>query len=113
MTKYTENHEYVDINDNIATIGLTEKALEDIGDVMAVNLPEINNTINKGEKLFSLESAKAAVEIKAPISGEIIEINENVEDEPELINNSPYEEGWICKIKITKPEEINTLKDAD
>ncbi len=103
--KYSEEHEWLLESNGIATIGITDFAVDSLGDIVFVELPQ------KGT-FGELESVKAASEIYTPISGEIIEINENLETEPELLNNSPYENGWLIKVKMSDPTEIEKLMDS-
>ncbi|ANS87982.1 Glycine cleavage system H protein [Vibrio scophthalmi] len=112
--KFTDSHEWVrDNGDGTVTIGISEHAQEMLGDVVFVDLPEVEAEIDAGENFSLVESVKAASDIYAPVSGEIIEVNEELEDSPELINEEPYEGGWIVKVKLSDPEELNDLKDAD
>ncbi|EGU41946.1 glycine cleavage system protein H [Vibrio ichthyoenteri ATCC 700023] len=112
--KFTDSHEWVrDNGDGTVTIGISEHAQEMLGDVVFVDLPEIEAQIDAGENFSLVESVKAASDIYAPVTGEIIEVNEELEDSPELINEEPYEGGWIVKVKLSDPEELNDLKDAD
>ncbi|ANU38797.1 glycine cleavage system protein GcvH [Vibrio scophthalmi] len=112
--KFTDSHEWVrDNGDGTVTIGISEHAQEMLGDVVFVDLPEVEAEIDAGENFSLVESVKAASDIYAPVTGEIIEVNEELEDSPELINEEPYEGGWIVKVKLSDPEELNDLKDAD
>ncbi len=112
--KFTDSHEWVrDNGDGTATIGISEHAQEMLGDVVFVDLPEVDSEIEAGDNFSLVESVKAASDIYAPVTGVIIEVNEDLEDSPELINEEPYEGGWIVKVKLADPEELNDLKDAD
>ncbi|SDH72630.1 glycine cleavage system H protein [Vibrio xiamenensis] len=112
--KFTDSHEWVrDNGDGTATIGISEHAQEMLGDVVFVDLPEVDAEIEAGENFSLVESVKAASDIYAPVTGQIIEINEELEDSPELINEEPYEGGWIVKVKLADPAELDDLKDAD
>ena len=110
---YTEDHEYCKIDGDIATIGVSEYAQEQLGDITYVELPEIGDTFSKGDTLGVIEAVKAASDIYSPVSGEVVEINENLEDNPELVNSECYEGGWIIKIKISDPSELDRLMKAD
>lgn len=110
--KYTEEHEWVLVEDDIATIGITDFAQEQLGDVVFVELPEVGDLLEMGKTLGVVESVKAVSDIYAPLSGEVVEINEDLPDEPELINTSAYEDGWMIKLKITDPGELEDLMDA-
>ncbi|CDT34686.1 glycine cleavage system protein GcvH [Vibrio coralliirubri] len=112
--KFADSHEWVkDNGDGTVTIGISEHAQEMLGDVVFVDLPDTNDEIEAGESFSLVESVKAASDIYAPISGEIVEINEELEDSPELINEEPYEGGWIVKVKMSDASELNNLKDAE
>ncbi|MGP8306850.1 glycine cleavage system protein GcvH [Vibrio sp. YIC-376] len=112
--KFADSHEWVrDNGDGTVTIGISEHAQEMLGDVVFVDLPEVEDEIEAGDSFSLVESVKAASDIYAPISGEIVEINEDLEDSPELINEEPYEGGWIVKVKMSDPSELDNLKDAE
>jgi glycine cleavage system H protein len=112
--KFSDSHEWVrDNGDGTVTIGISEHAQEMLGDVVFVDLPDVDDEIEAGESFSLVESVKAASDIYAPISGVIVEINEDLADRPELINEAPYDGGWIVTIKMSDPEELNNLKDAD
>lgn len=110
--KYTEEHEWVLIEDDIATIGITDFAQEQLGDVVFVELPDVGDELEAGKTFGVVESVKAVSDVYAPISGEVVEINDELPEEPELINNSPYEDGWMVKIRLSNPEEVDELMDA-
>ncbi len=110
--KYSEEHEWLLESNGIATIGITDFAVDSLGDIVFVELPQKGTQINQFSTFGEVESGKAASEIYTPISGEIIEINENLETEPELLNNSPYENGWLIKVKMSDPTEIEKLMDS-
>ncbi len=112
--KFADSHEWVrDNGDGTVTIGISEHAQEMLGDVVFVDLPEVEDEIEAGDSFSLVESVKAASDIYAPITGEIVEINEELEDSPELINEEPYEGGWIVKVKMSDPSELDDLKDAE
>ncbi|CAH6795072.1 glycine cleavage system H protein [Vibrio chagasii] len=112
--KFADSHEWVkDNGDGTVTIGISEHAQEMLGDVVFVDLPETEDEIEAGESFSLVESVKAASDIYAPVSGEIVEINEELEDSPELINEEPYEGGWIVKVKMSDASELDNLKDAE
>ncbi|WP_105901138.1 glycine cleavage system protein GcvH [Vibrio gangliei] len=112
--KFTESHEWVrDNGDGTVTIGISEHAQEMLGDVVFVDLPEVGDTIDAGDSFSLVESVKAASDIYAPVTGEIVEINEELEDSPELINSESYEGGWIVKVKLDDPSELDNLQDAE
>jgi glycine cleavage system H protein len=113
--KYAESHEWVYINESgEAVVGITDFAQESLGDLMAAHLPEVGTDISQGEEIMSLESVKAASDIFAPLSGEIVEVNSELEDEPELVNDEPYDGGWLFKIAPHDASELdNLLSDQD
>lgn len=111
--KYTESHEWVEIGENgIVTIGISDHAQELLGDLVYVEPPEAGTETEAGEGCGVVESVKAASDVMAPVTGEVIESNEELSDTPELVNNDCYADGWLCKIKMTKPEELDGLMDA-
>lgn len=112
--KFTDSHEWVkDNGDGTATIGISDHAQKMLGDVVFVDLPEVDAEIEAGEEFSLVESVKAASDVYAPVSGEIMEVNEELEDSPELINEEPYEGGWIAKVKLSDAAELNSLKVAE
>ena len=112
--KFTDSHEWVrDSGDGTVTIGISEHAQEMLGDVVFVDLPDVEDEVEAGESFSLVESVKAASDIYSPITGEVVEINEELEDSPELINEEPYEGGWIVKVKLSNPSELDDLKDAE
>lgn len=111
--KYTKEHEWIQLEDNIATIGITDHAQKALGDLVFVELPTIGDDVSKGDTPIVVESYKAASDVYAPLSGEIVEINESLTESPEQVNQSPYEDGWLIKIKISDKSELDELMDAD
>ena len=112
--KYAASHEWVRNEGNgIYTVGITEHAQELLGDMVFVELPEEGDTLSVGDDCAVAESVKAASDIYAPISGEVVEINEELEDSPETVNNDPYGDGWLFKIKAEDESELNNLLDAE
>ncbi|MEI6897708.1 MAG: glycine cleavage system protein GcvH [Psychromonas sp.] len=108
--KFTETHEWVlDNGDGTITMGISNQAQTFLGDVVFVDLPEVGDEVEAGETFSLVESVKAASDLYAPVTGEIIEINEELEDTPEAINESPYSAGWIVKIKMSNADELNNL----
>lgn len=111
--KYSETHEWVRCaEDDIAVVGITFYAQDALQDVTYVELSEVGTVVEQGEEFGEIHSVKAASDLYSPISGEIIEINEELEEAPELVNESPYEEGWMIKIEISDPDELNNLLTA-
>jgi len=111
--KYTEDHEWILIEDDIVTVGITDFAQDALGDVVFVELPEVGSTVEAGKSFGVVESVKAVSDVYAPVSGEVIEINEDLPDTPELINTSAYEDGWMVKIRLTDTAELDDLLDAE
>jgi len=111
---YTENHEWVQFNDDSALVGITDYAQNELGDVVFVELPEKELKLEQDDVLATIEAVKAVEEIYSPISGVVLESNLDLEDNPELINSSPYEEGWIAKIELdNKEKDMKNLISAD
>lgn len=107
---YTESHEWITTDGDVRTVGITDHAQHMLGDIVFVELPEKGKKVKKGDELLVVESPKAAAEVYAPVSGEVVEINNAVEDEPNRVNQSPYEKGWLVKIKLADPSELESLK---
>ena len=110
---YTKDHEWVSINDNIATIGITSFAQGELGDIVYVEVETEGEELNSEEVFGSIEAVKTVSDLFMPLSGEIIEFNEELETQPELVNSAPYEAGWIIKIKIINNDEVEKLLNAD
>jgi len=111
--KYTEEHEWVLVEDEVVTIGITDFAQDALGDVVFVELPEVGTLIEAGKPFGVVESVKAVSDVYAPVSGEVIEVNEELPDAPETLNTSPYEDGWMIKVKPSDASELDDLMDAD
>ena len=112
--QYTATHEWIRVEeDHSVTIGITDHAQDLLGDIVFIELPEEGSTVAAKDELSVIESVKAASDIYAPVSGEIIAVNEDLADAPETVNSSPYEEGWICRILPSNPAELEELLDAD
>lgn len=110
--RYSESHEYVKIEGDYAVVGITDFAQEQLGNVVYVDVPEVGDEVTAGETFGAVESTKAASDLVCPVSGEIVEVNEALEDEPELVNKDAFGEGWIIKVKLANPEEVEQLLDA-
>ena len=110
--KFLSSHEWVLVEDNIATIGISDHAQELLGDLVYVELPEVGSSVAAGDSVGVVESVKAASDTYAPVSGEVVEINEELEGAPERINNDPYGDGWMYKVSLEDPEEVEDLLDA-
>jgi glycine cleavage system H protein len=111
--KYSEDHEWVKVEGNTATIGITEFAQSELGDIVFVELPETDDEIAQGDSFGSVESVKTVSELYAPVDGKIIEANTELEDSPELVNESPYEGAWMVKVELTNESQLDGLMDAD
>jgi glycine cleavage system H protein len=111
--QYTEEHEWLLVEGDIVTVGITDFAQDALGDVVFVELPQVGTILEAGKPFGVVESVKAVSDIYAPVSGEVVEINEDLPDAPEVINTSPYEDGWMIKIKVADPAEIKDLLDAE
>jgi len=111
--KYTESHEWLKVEGNKAKVGITDHAQSELTDIVFVEFPEVGKTVKKGEELCVVESVKSVSEIYAPVSGKIVDINKKLEDEPETINSSPYDDGWLVEIEIENRSEIDDLLNAD
>ncbi len=107
--KFTKEHEWVEKSDQIIIVGITEFAQDQLGDIVSIELPQVSSLFKQNDVMVIIDSVKASSDIYCPIDGEIIEINEKLLEHPELINQSPYEEGWIVKIKPSNPEQIDSL----
>ncbi len=111
--KYTETHEWVKIRDDIAVVGITDHAQSELTDIVYVELPEEGKEVKKGDELCVVESVKSVSEIYAPVSGKIVKVNKELEDTPEIINKSPYDDGWLVEIEIKDKSELDTLLNAE
>ena len=107
--KYTDDHEWIKIIDDIAIIGITDFAQSELGDIIFVEFPDTGISINQKDTVGTLEAVKTVADIYSPVTGEVIEINDTLESNPELINEDPYENGWILKIKISNLNELDSL----
>ncbi|MBN1880651.1 MAG: glycine cleavage system protein GcvH [Deltaproteobacteria bacterium] len=111
--KYTEEHEWVRMEGSVGVCGITDYAQEMLTDIVYVELPEVDIEIGQGEQVAVVESVKAVSDVYAPLTGTIVEINEELEDSPEMVNDDPYGEGWIFKIEIENDDELEELMDAE
>ena len=109
--KYSETHEWVKVEGDIATVGVTDFAQSEMGDITYVDMPEVDDEVSKDEEFGALESVKASSDLVCPVSGTVVENNAAIEDAPELINQDPYE-NWIIKVKMSDPSELDALMDA-
>jgi len=111
--KFLSSHEWVLVEDNVATVGVSDHAQELLGDLVYVELPETGSVVSAGDSVGVIESVKAASDTYAPISGEIIEVNSDLEDSPDRINADPYGDGWMYRMSVEDSEELENLLDAD
>ena len=111
--KFTEDHEWVSIDGNIATVGISNHAQESLGDIVFIELPVIGKTVKAKEEICVIESVKAASDIYSPLDGEIIEVNNSLENEPSIINQEAENSGWIFKIKLTEPSQYEELMNNE
>ena len=110
--RYQESHEWIRIEGDEAVIGISDYAQSELNDVVYVDLPEIGDSLDQGEEFGSVESVKAASELYMPMGGEVIAINEALDEEPELVNSAPFGDGWMLRIRLADPEQASTLLDA-
>jgi glycine cleavage system H protein len=110
---YSKDHEWILVKDNVGTIGVTDYAQHELGDVVYVDLPEVGDTFEAGEPFGSVESVKAVSEVFCPVGGEVIEVNAILEENPELVNESPHQKAWMIKIRLSNPEELKELLSAE
>ena len=111
--KYTSTHEWIKIENSIATVGITDYAQHQLGDIVFIELPEVGMVFEKGSIAAEIESVKAVGDLLMPLSGEIIDINQNLVDDPGLVNSSPFSEGWMIRIEYSHPTEIFELLSTD
>ena len=111
--KYTKEHEWVEVDGDTATVGITNHAQESLGDIVFIDLPTVGKEVKSNEELCVIESVKAASDIYAPIDGEVIEINNNLNDDASIVNQDPEKDGWIFKMKIADPNQYNNLMSLD
>ncbi len=111
--KYTKDHEWIRVEGDIATIGITEFAQGELGDIVYVDVDTLDETLDKDEVFGTVEAVKTVSDLFIPMTGEVIEFNEKLEDEPELVNTDPYENGWMIKVKISDKSELESLLNAE
>ena len=112
-SRYAKSHEYVHLEGDVGTIGITDYAQKELGDVVFVELPQVGSQLEHADELGSIESVKAVSELFAPVSGEVIEVNELLRDKPELVNTDPYGDGWMIRIRLSNPDEFEELMTAE
>ena len=111
--KFTKDHEWLNLREGIATVGITDYAQSQLGDIVFVEMPELSAKLTASESFGAIEAVKTVADLFAPVSGKVIELNENLESSPDLVNSDPYSEGWIVKLKIDNNDEINELMNYD
>ena len=111
--RYTKDHEWIAVEGEIATIGITDYAQGELGDIIFIELPEPGTYMSKGDPFGTVEAVKTVEEIYAPVTGEVIEINGDLEDRPELVNQSAFDEGWLVRIKMSDPSELEEQMDDE
>ncbi len=111
--KYTEDHEWVRVNGKIAEVGVTDHAQSELGDIVYIDIPDFDAKVTAGETVGTIEAVKTVADMFAPVSGKIVEVNTALNDAPETVNQDPYGAGWIVKIEMSNPAELDKLMDAD
>ncbi len=111
--KYTESHEWIEINNGVGTVGITQYAQKELGDIVYVELPKVGSEVKAGEEAVVLESTKAAADVYSPVSGSILEVNNALKEASEKVNLSPENEGWLYKIRLANAKELDSLMDAE
>jgi glycine cleavage system H protein len=110
---YTKQHEWVRLSEGVGVVGITDYAQKELGDIVYVDLPKVGTALQQGKVMGSVESVKAVSDIYAPVSGEVIEINDALSSAPEKLNESPHDDGWLVKIRLSAPDEISGLLSAE
>ena len=111
--RYAKSHEYVHVEGEVGTIGITDYAQKELGDVVFVELPQVGSTLEAGDELGSIESVKAVSELFAPVSGEVVEVNEALTEKPDLVNTDPWGDGWMIRVRLSDPTEVDELMTAE
>ncbi len=111
--RYTQDHEWISVDGDVATVGISDHAQEQLGEIVFVDLPAVGKTLAKSDDMAVVESVKAASDVYAPISGDVVEVNDTLDGEPGQVNDSPEDKGWFCKIKVGNPSELDDLMDGD
>lgn len=112
-TRYTEQHEWVRVDGDVATVGISDHAQDQLGDVVFVELPEVNRQVDRGAAMAVVESVKAASDVYAPVSGEVVEVNEALSEDPSKVNSGAEGDGWFCRLRLRERSELDQLMDAD
>ena len=111
--KFTKDHEWLNLQEDLAIVGITDYAQSQLGDIVFIEMPELSSKLTASESFGAIEAVKTVADLFAPVSGEVIEINDNLDSNPDLVNSDPYNEGWIVKLKIDNNDEINELMNYD
>ncbi|MCX8055443.1 MAG: glycine cleavage system protein GcvH [Ignavibacteria bacterium] len=111
--KYTQDHEWVRVDGNIATIGISDHAQGELGDVVYVDIPDDITEVSAGQSFGTIEAVKTVADLFAPVSGKVVEVNRSLNDNPEVVNKDPYGEGWMIKIELSNPAELDALMDVN
>jgi glycine cleavage system H protein len=111
--RYTKEHEWVRVEDNVGVVGVTDYAQDQLGDIVYLDLPSPGTQVKQLDKLGEIESVKAVSDLYSPVSGEVTEVNPEIMDKPELVNQSPYEEGWLVRVRLADPAEVDKLLTAE
>lgn len=111
--KYSENHEWILVEDGIATVGISDFAQNAMGDVVFIELPEVGSNVDAGQSFGVVESVKAVSDLFAPVSGEVVEVNDELPDTPDSVNSSPYDKAWLIKIQLADASQVESLMDAE
>lgn len=110
---YSKEHEWLDVDGDVCILGITQFAQDELGEVVFVELPDVGTEFDAGDEIGTIESVKAVAEIYIPVSGEIVESNEELDDSPELVNEDPHTKGWICKIRLADKSQLSELMNAE
>ena len=111
--KYTKDHEWIKVEGEFAKIGITEYAQGELGDIVFVELPKIGSKLEQGKSFGTIEAVKAVSDLYSPVNGEVVELNKEVQDSPEVVNKEPYERGWMVKVRIENPAQLANLLDVE
>ena len=111
--RFTEDHEWAELEGEIVTVGITDYAQGQLGDIVYVELPDVGRTVDQGEETAVVESVKAAGDVKSPVTGKVVEVNDVLSDEPEIVNQDPENEGWFFKVKVMEPDQFPDLMDTE
>ena len=111
--RYTQEHEWVKLNGNVATVGITDFAQSELGDIVYLEIDTLDSEINSNDVFGTVEAVKTVSDLFMPVNGKVIEVNSSLEDNPEVVNNDPYGEGWIIKIEVSNPSDIDTLMSSE